>query len=168
MSVPGTSRTNGTYHAAAVQRERFRRTRLLIGIGAVLAVVGAINVVLINADMTRIEQSGPEQLALAGGGVDHFVPSILMNLPRANAPASTVSAVLAGDPRRSAPFIEDKRALERWLTLTGLSLAALFIGLETTIPVSTAHPRSPTGTDISRLLILVALAYGGLSLFESG
>jgi hypothetical protein len=105
---------------------------------------------------------------LAGGGVDHFVPSILMNLPRANAPASTVTAVLAGDPRRSPAFIEDKRALERWLALTGVSLAALFIGLEATIPASTAHPRSPTGTDISRLLILVSLAYGGLSLFESG
>jgi hypothetical protein len=168
MSVPGTSRVNGTYHAAAAQKDRARRTRLLIGIGGVLAALGMINVALINADMTRIEQSGPERLALAGGGEDHFVPSILMNLPRANAPASTVTAILAGDPRRSLPFIEDKRALERWLALTGVSLAVLFIGLESTIPVSTAHPRSPTGTDLSRLIILIALAYGGLSLFESG
>jgi hypothetical protein len=168
MTVPEAGRTNGTYHAAVVQKERSRRTRLLIGIGGVMAAVGIVNVALTNADMTRIEQSGPERLALAGGGLDHFVPSILANLPRANAPASTVSAVLAGDPRRSVQFIEDKRALERWMALTGISLAILFIGLETTIPNSTAHARSPTGTDLSRMLILLSLAYGSLSLFENG
>ena len=168
MTVPEVGRTNGTYHAAVVQRERSRRSRLLIGVGGVLATVGMINVALTNADMTRIEQSGPERLALAGGGIDHFVPSILTNLPRANAPASTVSVFVAGDPRRSEPFIADKRALERWMALTGISLAILFIGLEATIPNSTARPRSPTGTDLSRMLILLSLAYGSLSLFENG
>jgi len=168
MSVPETGRVNGTYHAAAAQRERLRRTRLLIGIGGVLAALGIINVVLINADMTRIEQSGPERLALAGNGLEHFVPSILMNLPRAQRPASTVTVILEGDPRHSSAFVEDKRALERWLAFTGVCLAVLFIGMEATIPVSTARPRSPTGTDLSRMLILVAFAYGSLSLFESG
>jgi hypothetical protein len=49
-----------------------------------------------------------------------------------------------------------------------VSLAVLFIGLESTMPSSTAHPRSPTGTDLSRLLLLLSLAYGALSIFESG
>jgi hypothetical protein len=130
--------------------------------------LGALNVVLINADMTRIEQSGPARLALAGSGIEHFIPSILLNLQRANQPASTVNAILAEDPRHSAPFIEDKRALERWLAVTGFSLAALFIGLENRIPISTSYPRSPTGTDLSRLLIFLSLSYGALSILESG
>jgi hypothetical protein len=158
--------SNGTYHAAAIQRERQRRTRLLIGIGLLLGVVGMVQVARINADMTRIEQSGPERLALAGGGIDHFVPSILMNLPRANQPSSVVSVALEGDPRRTPEFVGDKRALERWLALAGVGLAVLFIGLESTIPSSTAQVKSPTGTDLSRLLILLAVAYGGLSFFE--
>jgi hypothetical protein len=158
--------SNGTYHAAAIQRERQRRTRLLIGIGLLLGVVGMVQVARINADMTRIEQSGPERLALAGGGIDHFVPSILMNLPRANQPSSVVSVALEGDPRRTPEFVGDKRALERWLALGGVGLAVLFIGLESTIPSSTAQVKSPTGTDLSRLLILLAVAYGGLSFFE--
>jgi hypothetical protein len=164
----GPSHANGTYHAAEAQKERTRRTRLLILIGGVLAAIGAFNVAMVNADMTRIEREGPERLALAGGGIDHFVPSILSNLQRAQQPPNTVSVALAGDPRHSAPFVEDKRALERWVALTGLSLAALFIGLEDTIPSSTARERSSTGTDLSRLLILLALAYGSLSIFESG
>jgi hypothetical protein len=168
MVVPGTSRVNGTYHGEETLKDRVRRTRLLIGLGAAVAALAGLNVVLVNADMTRIEQSGPERLALAGGGIEHFVPSILLNLQRANAPASTVNAILADDPRHSLPFIEDKRALERWLALTGLSLAALFIGLENRIPVSTAGPRSPTGTDLWRLLILLSLSYGALSILESG
>src|SRR5437868_2228576 len=118
--------------------------------------------------MTNIEKAGPERLALAGGGVDHFVPSILANLQRAQAPANQVSVVLADDPRHSLPFVEDKRALERWLAFTGLSLAALFFGLESRIPDSTAHPKSPTGSDLSRLLLLLSLTYGALSIFESG
>ncbi len=131
-----------------------------------MALIGIVNVAIINGDMTALERSGPERLALAGGGVDHFVPSILLNLPRANQPPTVVTNVLEGDPRRSPEFIADKRALERWLTVAGLGLAALFIGLERTIPTSTAQPKSPTGTDVSRLLILLALAYGGLSFFE--
>ena len=158
--------TNGTYHAAAIRRERERRTRLLIGTGLLVGVLGIVQVALVNADMTRIEQSGPERLALAGGGVDHFVPSILLNLPRANQGPSVVSTVLEGDPRRSPQFIGDKRALERWLAVAGIGLAVLFIGLESTIPTSTAHVKSPTGTDLSRLLILLAVAYGSLSFFE--
>src|SRR6266849_9049059 len=164
----GPGRVNGTYHAAEAHKERTRRTRVLILVGGILAVVGAVNVVLVHSDMNRIEREGPERLALAGGGIDHFVPSILSNLQRAQQPPNTVSVILADDPRHSLPFVEDKRALERWLAFTGLSLAALFIGMEATIPVSTARPRSPTGTDLSRMLILVAFAYGSLSLFESG
>ena len=68
MVVPEASRVNGTYHAAETLKERVRRTRLLIGLGAAVAVLAGLNVVLVNADMTRIEQSGPERLALAGGG----------------------------------------------------------------------------------------------------
>src|SRR5437660_2779165 len=150
MRWPGPKQTTGTYHGDVLLRERPRRTRLLIGIGGTLALVGIINVALINAEMTRIEQSGPERLALAGNGLEHFVPSILMNLPRAQRPAGTVTVTLEGDPRHSLPFVEDKRALERWLAFTGLCLAALFIGMQATIPVSTARPRSPTGTDLSR------------------
>ena len=48
-------------------------------------------VVRINADMSRIEQGGPQRLALAGGGIEHFVPSILLNLPQAQRSANTVS-----------------------------------------------------------------------------
>ena len=162
------SHVNGTYHAEDAVKQRTRRTRLLIFVGGLLAAIGVLNVVLVNADMNRLERQGPERLALAGGGVDHFVPSILSNLQRAQQPPNTVSVILADDPRHSLAFVEDKRALERWLSLTGLSLAALFIGLENTIPNSTARARSPTGTDLSRLLSLVALAYGSLSIFESG
>jgi hypothetical protein len=93
---------------------------------------------------------------------------LLSNLPRAQAPSGTVTVILADDPRHSAAFIEDKRRLERWMAVTGLGLATLFFGLESTIPVTTAQPRSPTGTDLSRLLILLSLAYGSLSVFESG
>jgi hypothetical protein len=168
MKVAGPSSVNGTYHAEVVQKERSRRTRLLIVIGGLLALLGAINVALINGDMTRIESQGPARLALAGGGIDRFVPSILSNLQRAQQAPNTVSVVLADDPRHSLPFVEDKRALERWLAFTGFSLAALFIGMENTIPPSTARVRSPTGTDLSRLLILLSLAYGSLSIFESG
>jgi hypothetical protein len=130
--------------------------------------VAVTNVVLINADMTRLEQSGPERLALAGDVLQRFVPSILSNLQRAQQPASTVSVILADDPRHSPAYVEDKRALERWMAVAGLCLAALFIGLEGTIPLSTANPRSPTGSDLSRMLILISLAYGTLSIFESG
>jgi hypothetical protein len=168
MVVPEASRVNGTYHATQTLKERVRRTRLLIGIGAAVAALAGLNVVLTNADMSRMEQAGPQRLALAGGGIDHFVPSILLNLQRAQQPANTVTLILADDPRHSPPFIEDKRALERWVALTGFSLAVLFIGLENRIPLSTAGPRPPTGTDLSRLLILLSLSYGALSIFESG
>ena len=128
-----------------------------------------LNVVLTNADMTRIEQSGPARLALAGGGIDRFVPSLLSNLQRANAPATTVNAPSPTDPRRSPAFIADKRALERWLALTGFGLSALFIGLEQTVPEeATRVARSPIGTDLARLLILLSLAYAALSFFETG
>jgi hypothetical protein len=168
MVVPETSRVNGTYHAAQTLKERVRRTRLLIGIGAAVSLLAGLNVVLVNADMSRMEQAGPQRLALAGGGIDHFVPSILLNLQRAQQSANTVTLILADDPRHSLPFIEDKRALERWVALTGFSLATLFIGLETRIPVSTAGARPPTGSDLSRMLILLSLSYGALSIFESG
>jgi len=168
MAVPETSRVNGTYHAADSQKVRLWRTRALIGVGVVVTAFGLLNVFLVNADMTRIEQSGPQRLALAGGGIDHFVPGILSNLQRAQQSANTVTNILASDPRHSLPYIDDKRALERWLALTGLSLAAVLIGLENRIPLSTAHARSPTGSDLSRLLILVSLGYGALSIFEAG
>jgi hypothetical protein len=160
--------TNGTYHAAATLKERTRRTRLLVAVGGLLSALALFNVVSINADMARLEQSGPERLALAGGGLAHFIPSILANLQRAQQPANTVSAALADDPRRSPQYIDDKRALERWMAVLGVTLAMLFIGLESRIPSSTAHRRSSTGSDLARLLILVSLAYGSLSIFESG
>src|ERR1700686_5925686 len=99
MVVPEAGRVNGTYHAAQTLKERVRRTRLLIAIGAVISALAGLNVVLINADMNRIEQGGPQRLALAGGGIEHFVPSILLNLPQANRSANTVSPVLGGAPR---------------------------------------------------------------------
>jgi hypothetical protein len=138
----------------------------LIAIGILVAAVGLLNVLLINGDMTRLEQSGPERLAIAGSGLDRFVPSLLSNLQRANQPPSTVTAVLAGDPRRSPQYIDLKRALERWVAVIGLGLAALFIGLESTIPEGSAAARSPIGTDLGRLLILLSLALAGLSFFE--
>jgi hypothetical protein len=168
MGVSGPSRVNGTYHVAVAQKERVRRTRLLILLGTVLSLVGMLNVVLINNDMTRIEESGPQHLALAGGGIAHFVPSILAGFQRAQQSPSTVTAIDPLDPRHSVPFIEDKRALERWTAFTGLSLAMLFVGLESRIPTSTVHPRSPTGTDLSRLLLLLSVTYGALSFFENG
>jgi len=167
MAISGPSRTNGTYHAEVVQRERARRTRLLIGIGAVLSLVGLVQIVLINADMTRIEQSGPARLALNGDVVAHFMPSILINFQRAQQPPNTVVNT-QGDPRYSLPFIRDKQALERWTAFFGLSISVLFIGLQERIPYSTANPRSPTGTDLSRMLILISLTYAALSLFETG
>ncbi|HEV7664780.1 MAG TPA: hypothetical protein VGQ62_14690 [Chloroflexota bacterium] len=168
MAVPKTSSTNGTYHAAEAQKERTRRTRLLVAIGGVISAIALVNVASINADMTRLERAGPEQLALAGGALGHFIPSILSNLQRAQQAPNIVSVGLADDPRHSLPYVEDKRALERWMAVLGVSLAMLFVGLESRIPSSTAHARSPTGTDLSRLLILVSLAYGSLSIFESG
>jgi len=163
---PGSS--NGTYHAPVVQRERSRRVRLLIGIGGALSLIGIVQVLLINADMTRIEQSGPARLALAGDTLAHFMPSLLQNFQRAQQPANTVTVVSADDPRHSPAFVNDKRALERWTAFTGLALAVLFIGMQERIPVSTARERSPTGTDLSRMLILLAVTYGALSIFESG
>jgi len=160
--------TNGTYQAQTLQRERVRRIRILVGLGGVLSLIGIIQIVLINADMTRIEQSGPQRFALAGDTVAHFVPSILENFQRAQAPPNTVTLITADDPRHSAAFVNDKRGLERWTAFTGLALAILFVGLQERIPASTARERSPTGTDLSRLLILVSLAYGALSIFESG
>jgi hypothetical protein len=162
------SSTNGTYHAPVIQRERSRRVRLLIAVGGVLSLIGIVQVLLINADMTRIEQSGPPRFALAGDTLAHFMPSLLENLERAQQPANTVTLVTADDPRHSPAFVNDKRALERWAAFTGLALAVLFIGLQERIPTSTAHERSPTGTDLSRLLILVSVTYGALSIFESG
>jgi hypothetical protein len=169
MAAKGqTGSTNGTYHAAVVQRERSRRTRLLIGVGGVLSLIGIVQVLLINADMTRIEQAGPQRLSLAGDTLAHFMPSLLQNFQRAQQPPNTVTLITAEDPRHSAAFVSDKRALERWAAFSGLALAVLFIGLEERIPTSTARERSPTGTDLSRLLILVAVTYGAMSIFESG
>ena len=166
MAVTGS--TNGTYHAPIVQRERNRRIRLLIGVGGVLSLIGIVQVLLINADMTRIEQSGPQQFSLAGSTLAHFMPSLLENFQRAQQPPNTVTLITADDPRHSPAFVNDKRALERWVAFTGMALAVLFIGLEERIPLSTAHERSPTGTDLSRLLILVSVTYGALSIFETG
>jgi hypothetical protein len=160
--------TNGTYHAPVVRRERARRTRILIGVGLVLSLLGVAQVFLINADMTRLEQAGPQRFALAGDTVAHFIPSILANFQRAQAPANTVTTITADDPRHSPAFVADKRALERWTAFTGVALAILFVGLEEQIPISTARERSPTGTDLSRLLLLVSVAYGALSIFENG
>jgi len=160
--------TNGTYHAPVIQRERTRRIRILIGVGAVLSMVGVAQVLLINAEMTRLEQTGPQRFALAGDTVAHFIPSILANFQRAQAPPNTVTFITADDPRHTPAFVDDKRALERWTAFTGVALAVLFIGLQERIPTSTARERSPTGTDLSRLLILISVAYGALSIFESG
>jgi hypothetical protein len=118
--------------------------------------------------MTRIEQSGPQQFSLAGSTLAHFMPSLLENFQRAQQPPNTVTLITADDPRHSPAFVNDKRALERWVAFTGMALAVLFIGLEERIPLSTAHERSPTGTDLSRLLILVSVTYGALSIFETG
>jgi hypothetical protein len=161
------ARVNGTYHTAGARRDS-TQTRLLIGVGAFLALLGALGVYLTNNDMTQIEQSGPPRLALAGGGIDRFVPSLLTNFQRANAPVTTVNAPSSADPRRSPAYIADKRALERWLAVAGFGLSALFIGLEQAAPESRTSSRSPIGTDLARLLVLLALAYAGLSFFESG
>jgi hypothetical protein len=162
------ARANGTYHTASAPRRDSPQTRLLIGCGAFAALLGLLGILLTNSDMSRIEQSGPPRLALAGGGIDRFVPSLLLNLPRANAPASTVNAPSSADPRRTPEFIGDKRALERWMALAGFGLSALFIGLEQTVPDSRAISRSPIGTDLARLLVLLSLAYLALSFFENG
>jgi hypothetical protein len=167
VAVQGPSRANGTCHAAVAQRERVRRTWLLIGAGAALSLLAFVQVLLVNSDMTRIEQSGPERLALAGDTVAHFVPSILANFQRAQQPANTVVNT-EGDPRHSVAFVRDKQALERWAALSLIGLSVLFIGLENRIPNSTVTPRSPTGSDLSHLLILISLSYGALSIFETG
>ena len=65
MAVHGPVRTNGTYDAGVSQHKRVQRTRMLIAIGAVLGAIGLLQVGLINADMSRIEQAGPLRLALA-------------------------------------------------------------------------------------------------------
>src|SRR2546422_10552195 len=77
MGVSGPSRVNGTYHVAVAQKERVRRTRLLILVAGVFSLLGLLNVMLINNDMTGIEESGPQRLALAGVGIGLFVPSLL-------------------------------------------------------------------------------------------
>ncbi len=162
------ARANGTYHAVGAPRRSTNQTRLLIGIGGLVSLLAAVNIFLINAEMTDIEQRGPAQLALAGGGLGRFVPSLLMNLPRANAPAATVNAPSSSDPRRSPAYIGDKRALERWMALGSFGLAALFVGMEQTATETRTESRSPIGTDLARLLVLLALAYGALSFFENG
>jgi hypothetical protein len=162
------ARTNGTYHATSVPRRDRTQTRVLIGVGAFLALLSLIAVVLINRDMDRLEQSGPPRLALAGSGIERFVPSLLINLPRANAPPSTVNAPSTLDPRRSPAYINDKRDLERWMSVICFGLSSLFVGLEQTIPDRSSAARSPIGSDLARLLVLLALAYGALSFFESG
>jgi hypothetical protein len=162
-------RVNGSYHAMVRPRGLRNQTRIVIGIGAFVSVLAALNIFLVNNDMTRIEQSGPPQLALAGGGLGRFLPSLLTNLSRANAPAATVNAPSPNDPRRSPGYIADKRALERWMALGFVGLSALFIGLQQTAPPDTrAVQRSPIGADLARLLVLLALAYGSLSFFENG
>jgi hypothetical protein len=169
MAVKGRpGSTNGTYHAPIVQRERNRRIRLLIGVGGFLSLIGIAQVLLINADMTRIEQSGPRQFSLAGDTLAHFMPGLLENFQRVQQAPNTVTVITAADPRHSPEFVNDKRALERWTAFAGLALAVLFIGLQERIPQSTAHEASPTGTDLSRLLILLSVTYGALSIFESG
>jgi hypothetical protein len=160
-------RVNGTYHAVAVPRRPVTQTRLLIAIGALVAGVGLITVILINMEMSRLEQDGPERLAIAGSGLERFVPSLLSQLRRANQPPTTVTAVLAGDPRRSPQYIELKRWLERSVAIVFLGLAALFLGLESTIPEGSATARSPIGSDLARLLILLGLALLALSFFEA-
>lgn len=168
MAVQDPSRTNGTYHAPLVHQERARRIRLLVVMGGLLSAIGIVQVALINGDMTRIEQSGPPQFALAGDTLAHFMPSLLENFQRAQQPPNTLTLITADDPRHSVAFVNDKRALERWTAFTGLALAVLFIGLQERIPASTARPSSPTGTDLARLLILVSLSYGAMSIFEGG
>jgi hypothetical protein len=167
MVVHGPVRTNGVYHAERMHQKRVQRTWALIAIGAALSAVGLVQVFLINADMTRIEQAGPERLALAGSTVAHFVPSLLANFQRAQQPPNTVTLITADDPRHSVAYVNDKQALERWAALSGLALSILFVGLQERIPNSTATVRSPTGTDLSRLLILLSITYGALSIFES-
>jgi hypothetical protein len=162
------ARVNGTYHARSVARRDRLQTRVLIGVGAFLAALGLLNVFLTHREMDRIEQAGPPRLALAGSGIERYVPSLLLNLPRANAPPTTVNAPASTDPRRSAPYIAAKRALERWMAVIGFGLSALFVGLEQTIPDRSSAARSPIGSDLARLLILLALAYGALSFFETG
>jgi hypothetical protein len=162
------ARANGAYHPRSETRRATRQTRLLIGVGSFIALLAALNIYLTNVDMTRLEQSGPERLALAGGGLDRYVPSILLNLPRANAPPTVVNAPASSDPRRSAAYIADKRALERWMAIAGLGLSALFVGLEQLAPESRGSARSPIGTDLARLLVLISLTYGALSFFENG
>jgi hypothetical protein len=161
-------RVNGSYHSLSRPRRARSQTRILIGVGAFVSILAALNIYLINADMSRIEQSGPPQLALAGGGLGRFVPSLLTNLQRANAPPTTVNAPSPSDPRRSPAYVGDKRALERWMAFALLGLSALFVGLEQTAPESRSLSRSPIGTDLARLLVLLALAYGSLSFFENG
>ncbi len=160
-------RVNGSYRALEGRRLT-RQTRWLIAAGAFLALLALVNIILINLDMNDVERAGPPQLALAGGGLGRFIPSLLTNLSRANAPATTVNAPSPSDPRRSPRYIGDKRALERWLTLAGFALSALFIGLEQTAPDSRANARSPIGTDLARLLVLLSLTWGALSFFENG
>ena len=163
----GHVRVNGTYHADSA-RKRARANRALIAVGALLALLGIVNVALINADMARIEASGPAQLALAGSGVARFVPSILASMARPNAPQPTGGGFDQFDPRRSLPYVQDKRALERWLALVGFGLAGAFIGLDNTSPSSSRTPRSQTGTDLARILVLLSLTWAALSIFESG
>jgi hypothetical protein len=139
----------------------------VLAAGALLTLLGFANAVLVNGEMTRLENEGPRRFALAGGGLDRFVPSLLANFSRANQPASTVSAAVPGDPRRTPQYVEHKRALERWIAVIGLGLAALFVGLEGTIPQGSAAARSPIGSDLARLLVLLSLALAALSFFES-
>jgi hypothetical protein len=161
-------RVNGTYHGLAAKQRNARRNRLLIGVGALVALLGAFNIALINADMTRIEQAGPAQLSLAGGGIARFVPSILSAMARPNAPQSSGGGFAQFDPRHSPEYVNDKRALERWTAMAGFGLSALFIGLENTIPINPTAPRSQTGTDLARILMLLSLTWLALSIFESG
>ena len=66
------------------------------------------------------------------------------------------------------PKLFRESLMTTYATLGGFGLSALFVGMEQTAAETRTESRSPIGTDLARLLVLLALAYGALSFFENG
>jgi hypothetical protein len=167
---------NGTYHSrtTSVTRREFRGRSLAV-VGLVLIVVGGIGGVRTNADMVAIEEASSPQNSQVGTGLTRLLPSIFTTLgnPYANFNTPT-RAPDPYNPRTQPGYVEEKRALERWIALAGVGFACLLFGVD---DVREAPPPAPEGTipehvsvtsDVARFVLLAAIAWGAFSFFETG
>jgi hypothetical protein len=163
-------RANGRYRALETPRASVsRQTRLLIGVGLAVMLLAGINIVFVNAEMDRIEAGTTPRFAEVGNELGRVIPTIITYVVRGSVPIDPPTADGAVDPKRTRPYLDAKRGLERWIALFGLGLGALIVGVDqATSPPSPRRegPPSSLGSDVSRVLVMLSLAYAGLSFFE--